>query len=102
MTNVVDVATNTVAAVASQAATQVTNSLGQQADEGRRVLVQCLDWLTKHGVDFAVNVLAALAILFLGGLVVKLIVAALRKALEQNAAEKPQTGNAPEFVESFN
>ena len=83
-TNVVDVATNAVAVVteaASKVTEQVTGSLGQQAEQGKQVLQQGISWLAQHGVEFLVNVVAAAAILLVGGLVVKVIVATLRKAL---------------------
>ena len=87
-TNTVDVVTN----VAAQAATQVTNvaiqtvaqvtdSLGQQAEQGKQVLQQGLNWLTQNGVSFLCNLLGAVVILIVGGLIVKCLVAGLRKAL---------------------
>ena len=42
-----------------------------------------MTWLTENGLDLAVNVLAAVLILLVGGLVVKGIVAAVRKSLSK-------------------
>ena len=59
----------------------ITETVGRQAAEGREFLNQALTWLTENGLDFLVNVVAAILILLVGGLVVKGIVAAVRKAL---------------------
>ncbi len=72
--------TNAVAAVTDVAA-QVTEVVGRHVDEGRELARQALGWLTQNGVTFALNALAAALILVAGGLVVKGLVAALRRAL---------------------
>lgn len=79
-TNSVDVVTNAVAQVGAQ----VTDCLGQQASQGRELLQQATGWLAQNGVSFLVNVVAALAILFVGGLVVKGLVKGLEKALSKS------------------
>ena len=80
----VDVVTNAVANVAAQVTSQVTDTLGQQAAEGRQLVEQGISWLAQHGVIFTVNLLATIAILLVGGFAIKLVVAALRKALQKS------------------
>lgn len=80
-TNAVETVTAAATNAVAQVTAQVTGSLGEQAAQGRQVFQQGLDWLAQHGIAFLVNVVAATAILLVGGLVVKGVVAALRKAL---------------------
>ena len=79
-TNVVSATTNAVAQIGSQ----VANSLSNQASEGRQLVEQALAWLAQHGVTFLVNILATVLILFVGGFVVKGLVATARKALQRS------------------
>ena len=81
---IVEVTTNAAAAVAGAAqatGAKIADSVSRQAAEGHAFLKQALAWLTENGLDFAVNVLSAILILIVGGLVVKCITAAVRKAL---------------------
>ena len=78
MTNEVVEATTNAACAAQSVADKLTSTMGKQAAEGHAYLKQALAWLTENGLDFAVNVLAAILILLVGGLVVKGIVAAVR------------------------
>ena len=84
MTNEVVEATTNVACAAQSVGDKLTSTMGKQAAEGHAFLKQALAWLTENGLDFAVNVLAAILILLVGGLVVKGIVAAVRKALSKS------------------
>ena len=88
MTNeVVEATTNVAAAAACAAQTaggKLADTVGRQAAEGQAFLKQALAWLTENGLDFAVNILAAVLILLVGGLIVKGIVAAVRKALSKS------------------
>lgn len=83
-TNAVETVTEAATNAVAQVTAQVTGSLGEQAALGRQALQQGLDWLAQHGIAFLVNVVAATAILAVGGLVVKGIVAALCKALKKS------------------
>ena len=83
----VEVTTNAATAVAGAAqatGAKIADSVSRQAAEGHAFLKQALAWLTENGLDFAVNVLSAILILVVGGLVVKGIVAAVRKALTKS------------------
>lgn len=87
-TNVAEAATNAAEAVkdvAAQLGAQVAGTLGQQADAGRALVEDALGWLAQNGVAWAVNALGAALILVFGGLAVKGLVAALRRALGKSA-----------------
>ena len=87
MTNEVVAATNVATSVADAAkatGVKLADSVSRQAAEGHAFLKQSMEWLTENGLDFAVNVLSALLILIVGGLVVKGITAAVRKALTKS------------------
>ena len=77
--NVVETATNTVAEVGAV----LTNTLSQQAEEGKALLDQILSWLTHDGITFGINLIGAILILLIGSFVVKGVVAAVRKALQK-------------------
>ncbi|MGN0846037.1 MAG: mechanosensitive ion channel family protein [Kiritimatiellia bacterium] len=77
VTNVLDTAKD----VAVQVGSQVTEVLCQQTSQGRELFQQMMGWLTQNGISFAINVFCAAMILLLGGLVVKGLVGALRRAL---------------------
>ena len=85
MTNeVVEATTNAssaVACAAQAAGAKLADTVSRHAAEGREALQQATSWLTENGLDLAVNVLSAVLILLIGGLVVKGIVAAVRKSL---------------------
>ena len=87
MTNeVVEATTNAASAVACAAqatGAKLVDTVSRQAAEGQAALKQATTWLTENGLDLAVNVLAAVLILLVGGLVVKGIVAAVRKSLSK-------------------
>ena len=83
-TNLVTNVVETTGCKAANVGGQVVDSFSQQAEQGRQIFEQALAWLTTNGVAFLVNVVAAVAILLVGGLVVKGLVAALRKALERS------------------
>ena len=88
MTNeVVEATTNTAAAIACAAqavGTKLADTVGKQAAEGQEAVKQGLSWLAEHGLDCAMNIVGAILILFVGGLVVKGLVAATRKALAKS------------------
>ena len=80
MTNeVVETAT----AVAAGVADKVTNSVASQVDEGRELVNQIIAWCAERGVTFAVNIIVAALMFFIGVLVIKLIGAAVRKAVSR-------------------
>jgi len=81
MTNAVSNATDVVG--------QMSNAFNNQVSEGREMLDQLLSWLAQEGVGFALNVLGALLILFVGGLLVKMVVGMTRKALQKTNRVDP-------------
>jgi len=84
VTNVTEAVTAQVTNVVAQVSSQVTGSISQQAEEGRKVLEQGLGWLAQNGISFMMNLLAAIALLFVGYFVIKGIVAGVRKALSKS------------------
>ena len=85
MTNEVAEATTTAASAVACAAqatgAKLVDTVSRQAAEGHAALKQATAWLTENGLDLAVNVLSAVLILLVGGLVVKGAVAAVRRSL---------------------
>ena len=84
MTNEVVEATTNAVCTAQSVGDRLSDTVGKQAAEGQAYLKQALAWLTENGLDFAVNLLAVILILIVGGLVVKGITAAVRKALSKS------------------
>ena len=60
---------------------KLTGELSHQLDEGRAMWEQALAWLTDKGLSFAVNAVTAILLLLVGWLAIRLIVAAVRKAI---------------------
>lgn len=77
-------ATTNVTEVASQGCAALTGVLAQQAEEGRAIYDQVVAWLTQNGMAFAVNVISAILILFVGSFAIRGIVAGTRKALKKS------------------
>ena len=65
-----------------------TGSLGceltQHLSEGQELWNRIIEWLTENGISFAVRLLLAAIILVAGAVVIKLIVAAVGRALEKS------------------
>ena len=57
------------------------NVLCEQIDNGRRLAEQAKDWFSTTGVEYLANIAMAAVIFLVGWLVIRLIDAALRKAL---------------------
>jgi small conductance mechanosensitive channel len=84
MTNAVEVVpgmTSQATNVVAQVSAQVSDSLGRHVAESRAVMQQGMSWIAEHGITFLVNALMAGVMLLVGGIVVKLLVKALDKAL---------------------
>ena len=78
--------TNEVACAASTTAgmtDKITQEFGAHLTQGQDLWNQVLTWLSEKGVSFAINLLVALVILLVGMLVIKLICAAVRRALSK-------------------
>ena len=69
------------ACTTSSVGDKLTDTVSKQAAEGQEFLKQATTWLTENGLDVLLNVISAVLILLVGGLVVKGIAAAVRKAL---------------------
>ena len=79
-----DAITNETAEAASSAAFSVGDEFCSQLEEGRELWEQMLSWLAERGLSFAVRVVFAAAILLVGALVIRLIVAAVGRAVEKS------------------
>ena len=66
----------------------VVEQLECQLAEGREVCGELVAWLMEKGLDFLFNALSAAVILFVGWLAIKLIVAAVRKAISSNGRKQ--------------
>ena len=58
----------------------ICSEFGQHVSQGQELWNRILDWLATQGVAFAVRLAAAVVVLVLGALVIRLIVAAVGKA----------------------
>ncbi len=73
--------TNETVAAAAAAAGKITNEFSHQLDEGRQLWDQVLSWLTTSGLTFAVNLIVSALLLLVGAYAIRLIVAAVEKAV---------------------
>ncbi|MGN0854240.1 MAG: mechanosensitive ion channel family protein [Kiritimatiellia bacterium] len=73
-------ATNTVDSV-SHPSEVLAACVGAPLEQGRALMDRTLDWLSRQGVDFALNAAIALVILLIGGLALRFISAAVCRAL---------------------
>ena len=80
--------TNEVAAASTNVKEAVANSLSSQLSAGQDLYQQIVTWLSEKGVDFAVNVISAVLIFFVGWLAIRLIGAAVTRALTRNGKKK--------------
>ena len=72
---------------------KICNEFTQQLSQGQDLWEQALAWLTDKGLSFVVSLIAALVILILGSLAIKLIVAAIGKAVEKGGKKNTLFGN---------
>ena len=80
MTNAVE----TVAVAASDVGNQACDAFAREYSRGQAFIEQAWAWVMEKGMDFLVNIVMALVILILGGIVVKCIVAVVRKTLRKS------------------
>ena len=78
----------TAAAVAAGVTDRVTDSVGTQVAEGRELVNQIITWFAERGVSFAVNVVVAAVMLVLGALAIRLIGAAVRRAMSRGGESR--------------
>lgn len=75
--------TNEVASTAGTVSDTVCQRFSQELSGGQELWNNVLTWLSEKGVDFAVNVLVSVVILFVGWLVIKFIRSAVVKAMSK-------------------
>ena len=61
----------------------ICSEFSQHVSDGQELWNKIMEWLAVHGVAFAMRLAAAAVILILGALVIRLIVAAVGKAVER-------------------
>lgn len=84
--------TNEVVEAAAPAAACITDKLAagfkSQVAEGRELWDGVLAWLAEKGVEYAMNIVAALLIFLVGWLVIRLVDRGIRKALARGGRKK--------------
>ena len=80
--------TNEVANASVGVKAVVANSLSSQLSAGQDLYQQIVTWISEKGVDFAINVISAALIFLVGWLVIRLIGAAVLRALTRNGKKK--------------
>lgn len=80
--------TNEVANASVGVKAVVANSLSSQLSAGQGLYQQIVTWISEKGVDFAINVISAALIFLVGWLVIRLIGAAVLRALTRNGKKK--------------
>ena len=63
-------------------------AINAHLDEGKELAAQVTTWVTEKGLDFAVSLVIACAILLVGWLVIKLVDSVVRKALMRGKAKQ--------------
>ena len=63
-------------------------AINAHLDEGKELAAQVTAWVTEKGLDFAVSLVIALAILLVGWLVIKLVDTVVRKTLMRGKAKQ--------------
>ena len=71
-----------------EVAEKASSAIGSQLAEGRELAAQVTTWVTEKGLDFAVNLVVALAILLVGWLAIRLVDAVVRRALMRGKAKQ--------------
>ena len=74
-------------------AEKLGDEFSKELSQGQELWNQTLAWLTENGLSFAVRLVAAVALLALGWLIIKLIVGAVGKALEKTGRKNTLFGN---------
>ena len=63
-------------------------AINAHLDEGKELAAQVTTWVTEKGLDFAVSLVIACAILLVGWLVIKLVDSVVRRALMRGKAKQ--------------
>ena len=85
--------TNETAVAAAGVVDQLRGGLDAHLAEGQALWEKSITWLTEKGLSFAVSLAAAAVILVLGYFAIKLIVAAVGKAVEKGGKKNTLFGN---------
>ena len=85
--------TNETTAAGLAVTNKVCDGFSNELSQGQELCSQMLAWFTDKGLTFAVRLVAAVIILVLGWLVIKLIVAAVGRAIEKGGKQNTLIGN---------
>ena len=69
------------------------NEFQEQISQGQELWDQALSWLMERGLAFVVSIVVSIAILLIGWLVIRMIVAAVGKAIEKGGKKNTLFGN---------
>ena len=85
--------TNDIANASASVTDKLCSEFNQQLGQGQELWEQALSWLTDKGLSFAISLIAAVVILAVGWLVIKLIVSMVGKAVEKGGKKNSLFGN---------
>ena len=85
--------TNETAVAAAGVVDQLCGGLDTHLAEGQALWEKSVTWITEKGLSFAISLVAAAVILILGYFAIKLIVAAVGKAVEKGGKKNTLFGN---------
>ena len=85
--------TNETAVAAAGVVDQLRGGLDTHLAEGQALWEKSVTWITEKGLSFAISLVAAAIILILGYFAIKLIVAAVGKAVEKGGKKNTLFGN---------
>ena len=85
--------TNETAVAAAGVVDQLCGGLDTHLAEGQALWEKSVTWITEKGLSFAISLVAAAIILILGYFAIKLIVAAVGKAVEKGGKKNTLFGN---------
>ena len=85
--------TNETAVAAAGVVDQLRGGLDTHLAEGQALWEKSVTWITEKGLSFAISLVAAAVILILGYFAIKLIVAAVGKAVEKGGKKNTLFGN---------
>ncbi len=66
----------------------VANAIGTQLNEGKEAASQIMTWIAEKGLDFALNLLDAAIIFFVGLIIIKIVNSLVRKAMMHGKAKQ--------------
>ena len=91
--------TNETAAAATSVTDMLCEEFSQELTQGQEIWEQAVAWVMENGIPYAVRLIAAIVILVIGWLVIKLIVHAVGKAVCAMRCNAPLTADWKEEID---